>query len=37
MGVVSVLFVAIAAVVFGLIGRFGNLPKLLGADRAEDT
>lgn len=37
MGVVSVLFVALAAVVFGLIGRFGNLPKLLGADRAEDT
>lgn len=35
MGVVSVLFVLLAALVFGLIGRFGNLPRLLGAERAE--
>jgi len=30
MASVSVLFVAVAAVVFGLIARFGDLPKLLG-------
>lgn len=36
MGVVSVLFVALAALVFGLIGRFGNLPRLLGADRVKE-
>ena len=36
MGVVSVLFVAVALVVFGLIGRFGNLPRLLGAERARE-
>lgn len=36
MGVVSVLFVVLAAVVFGLIGRFGNLPRLLGADRVKE-
>ena len=35
MGVVSVLFVALAALVFGLIGRYGDLPRLLGAERAE--
>ncbi|EAR50235.1 putative spermidine/putrescine transport system permease abc transporter protein [Oceanicola granulosus HTCC2516] len=35
MGVVSVLFVALAALVFGLIGRFGNLPRLLGAERVD--
>jgi putative spermidine/putrescine transport system permease protein len=34
MGVASVLFVAVAAVVFGLVGRFGDLPRLLGAERA---
>jgi len=33
MGVVSVVFLALAALVFGLVGRFGNLPRLLGADR----
>ena len=33
MGVVSVLFIALAVLVFGLIGRFGNLPRLLGAER----
>lgn len=27
----AVVFVALAAIVFGLIGRFGDLPKLLGA------
>src|SRR3546814_3812329 len=31
MAAVSVLFVALAALIFGLIGRFGDLPKLLGA------
>ena len=31
MAAVSVLFVAVAALIFGLIGRFGDLPKLLGA------
>lgn len=36
MGVVSVLFVGIAALVFGLIGLFGNLPRLLGAERVKD-
>lgn len=30
MAAVAVLFVAVALVVFGLIGRFGNLPRLLG-------
>jgi putative spermidine/putrescine transport system permease protein len=33
MGCVTVLFVALAALVFGLIARFGDLPRLLGADR----
>jgi putative spermidine/putrescine transport system permease protein len=36
MGVVSVLFVLIAVVVFGLIGWFGNLPRLLGAERIRE-
>ncbi len=36
MGVVSVLFVLIAFLVFGLIGRFGNLPRLLGAERIRE-
>jgi len=35
MAVVSVVFVLTAVLVFGLIGRFGNLPRLLGADRVE--
>lgn len=30
MAAVAVLFVVVALVVFGLIGRFGNLPRLLG-------
>ena len=33
MGVVAVIFVALAALTFGLIGRYGNLPRLLGAER----
>lgn len=36
MGVVSVLFVLIAFLVFGLIGWFGNLPRLLGAERIRE-
>ncbi len=36
MGVVSVLFVALAALIFGLIGRFGDLPRLLGAERVSE-
>jgi putative spermidine/putrescine transport system permease protein len=35
MASVTVLFVAIAALVFGVIARFGDLPKLLGAMAAE--
>ncbi len=31
MASVAVLFIAVSLLVFGLIGRFGNLPKLLGA------
>ncbi|MNT37817.1 spermidine/putrescine ABC transporter membrane protein [compost metagenome] len=31
MASVTVLFVTIAAVIFGLVARFGDLPKLLGA------
>jgi putative spermidine/putrescine transport system permease protein len=31
MASVSIFFVVIAAVVFGLIARFGDLPRLLGA------
>ncbi len=34
MGVVAVLFVALAIIVFGLIGRYGNLPRLMGSDRS---
>ncbi len=30
MAAVAVVFVAVALIVFGLIGRFGNLPRLLG-------
>ena len=36
MAAVSVLFMALAAVVFGLIARFGDLPKLLGAWSPKD-
>ncbi|MFD1343053.1 ABC transporter permease [Litorisediminicola beolgyonensis] len=34
MAAVAVSFVALAAIVFGLIARFGDLPRLLGAERA---
>jgi putative spermidine/putrescine transport system permease protein len=34
MGVVSVLFVVLAIIVFGLIGRYGDLPRLMGSDRS---
>jgi putative spermidine/putrescine transport system permease protein len=36
MAAVSVLFVVLAAAVFGLVARFGDLPHLLGAWRAEE-
>ena len=31
MASVAVLFIVVNVIIFGLIGRFGNLPKLLGA------
>lgn len=37
MAAVAVVFVLLAAVVFGLIGRFGDLPKLLGAMNPEEN
>jgi putative spermidine/putrescine transport system permease protein len=37
MASVTVLFVAMASMVFGLVARFGDLPKLLGAWSAEET
>ncbi|MFZ1470179.1 MAG: ABC transporter permease [Paracoccaceae bacterium] len=36
LAVVSVLFAVLAAVIFGVIGRFGNLPRLMGAERSQD-
>lgn len=36
MASVTVLFLAVAAVVFGLVARFGDLPKLLGAMPREE-
>ncbi len=36
MASVTILFVVVAAVVFGLVARFGDLPKLLGAMAADD-
>ncbi len=36
MASVTVTFVLLAALIFGLIGRFGDLPKLLGAINPED-
>ena len=36
MASVTVMFVLLAALVFGLVGWFGNLPKLLGAMNPED-
>jgi len=37
MASVTILFVVLAAVVFGLVARFGDLPKLLGAWSAEEA
>ena len=36
MASVTVLFLVVAAVVFGLVARFGDLPKLLGAMSSDD-
>jgi putative spermidine/putrescine transport system permease protein len=36
MASVTILFVAVAAVVFGLVARFGDLPRLLGAWSADE-
>ena len=36
MAAVAVVFVLLAAIVFGMIGRFGDLPKLLGALNPEN-
>jgi putative spermidine/putrescine transport system permease protein len=36
MASVTVLFVAVAVLVFGLIARFGDLPRLLGAWRHDE-
>lgn len=35
LAVVSVIFAALSALIFGLIGRFGNLPRLMGAERSQ--
>lgn len=32
MAVAAILFIAVSALVFALVGRFGNLPRLMGAD-----
>jgi putative spermidine/putrescine transport system permease protein len=37
MAAVAVLFVVLAAVIFGLVARFGDLPRLLGAWSGEDS
>ena len=34
MAVGAVLFILVSAIVFGLVGRYGDLPRLLGADRS---
>jgi putative spermidine/putrescine transport system permease protein len=36
MASVTVVFVLLAVIIFSLIGRFGDLPKLLGAMNPED-
>ena len=36
MASVTVVFVLLAALIFGLIGRFGDLPRLLGALNPEE-
>ena len=37
MAAVTVVFVAIAALIFGLVARFGDLPRLLGAWASKET
>jgi putative spermidine/putrescine transport system permease protein len=37
MASVAVMFVLVAILVFGLIARFGDLPKLLGAWSSKET
>ncbi|OBZ92564.1 spermidine/putrescine ABC transporter permease [Pararhizobium polonicum] len=37
MASVTILFVATAAIIFSLVARFGDLPKLLGAMSSDDT
>ncbi len=37
MASISVAFVVLAVIIFGLIGKFGNLPRLLGRWSADDT
>src|SRR5687768_18283397 len=37
MAAVTVVFVAVAAAIFGLVARFGDLPKLLGAWASKET
>ena len=37
MAAVAVVFVLVAILVFGLIARFGDLPKLLGAWSSKET
>jgi putative spermidine/putrescine transport system permease protein len=37
MAVGAITFILASLVVFGLVGRFGNLPRLMGADQSRDT
>ncbi|MGH6959154.1 MAG: ABC transporter permease, partial [Dongiaceae bacterium] len=37
MAAVAVVFVVVAMIVFGLIARFGDLPKLLGAWSSKES
>ncbi|MFN3613079.1 MAG: ABC transporter permease [Rubrimonas sp.] len=36
MAVAAILFIAVSLIVFGLIGRYGDLPRLMGADPARN-
>lgn len=36
MAVAAILFIVVSALAFGLVGRFGDLPRLMGADPARD-
>jgi putative spermidine/putrescine transport system permease protein len=36
MAAVTVFFVALAGLIFGLVARFGDLPRLLGAWSSEE-